>query len=107
LGTFAQVALRHADKPVAEYGHGVPLGAFLALARVLILPRFGRGDAKVRYPPAVLERLDFRVLAKVPNEDDLVDAACHYAFSFSLARSLIHALAFSNWDAGTSRRSRH
>jgi hypothetical protein len=64
-----------------ENNYPVPLGLFLALARGLVAPRFGRGDAKIRNRPAVLRVSDFRVFAEIPDQDALIYAASHYAAS--------------------------
>ena len=78
LGALAQVALGDAHQPFGEDRHRVPLGAFLPLARVLVLPLLGRGDPKVADLAAILEALDFGVLPQVADKHDFVEAAGHY-----------------------------
>uniref|UniRef100_A0A0N5A028 PE-PGRS family protein n=1 Tax=Parastrongyloides trichosuri TaxID=131310 RepID=A0A0N5A028_PARTI len=72
-----QVVLGHLDDVLVENDDRVPLGLFLALAGGLVAPLLRRGDAQVGDAVAAVQRADFRVLAQVADEDDLVDAAGH------------------------------
>src|SRR5690606_27626062 len=59
----------------AEELHPVPLGAFLHLPGLLVLPGFGGGHAERGDLAAALGVLDVGVVAEVADEDDLVDSA--------------------------------
>lgn len=73
LAALLQVLLGHVHEGFVVDRQGMPFRAVLALAGGLVFPALGRGDAQVRDLAAVLEALDFRVLAQIADEDDLVD----------------------------------
>src|SRR5260370_14528386 len=55
----------------------MPFGLFLALARGLVLPGFGRRQAKAHYSIPGAKSPRFRVPPEIADENDLVDAARH------------------------------
>jgi hypothetical protein len=55
----------------------VPLGLFLALARLLVAPAFRGRDAHVDDRIARIQPADFGIGPEISHQDDLVDAACH------------------------------
>src|SRR5450631_3883450 len=55
----------------------MPLGLFLALASCLVAPGVGGGGAKIRDRPPVLGTPDFRILAEISDQNDLVYASRH------------------------------
>src|SRR6185312_9581107 len=61
----------------AEHLHAVPLGAFLALAALLVGPAFGSGHAQRGDRGAAAGVTHLRIVAEVADQNDLVDAACH------------------------------
>src|SRR5690606_28019855 len=79
LGAFFQVLLGHADQRFGIDRDRMPLGAFLALAGIAVLPGFRGGDAQVGDLAAAGKGADFGVLAQVADQDHLVHAACHAA----------------------------
>src|SRR5262249_7724559 len=52
----------------------VPLGAFLPLS-VLVVPRFGRGDAEFRHRRAAGGVAELRIAAEIAHQNDLVHTA--------------------------------
>src|SRR3546814_7448396 len=77
LATLFQIALDHADQPVAVDDDIMPFGALLALAGHPVLPVFRRRDADIGDPAAVLEGFNFGIGAQIADELNLVDAASH------------------------------
>src|SRR3546814_15205772 len=61
LGALLQIALGHTRQPFIEDRDGVPFGAFLPLAGVLVLPAFAGRAPQLAALAAVLERAHFRV----------------------------------------------
>src|SRR5690606_4221227 len=55
----------------------MPLGLFLLIARLAILPLLARRDANVRNRFAVRHVPRVRVLAEIPDQDYLIDASAH------------------------------
>ena len=55
LAALFEEAFHHADKAIILDDNRVPFGALLLFAAGLVLPAFGRSDAKVGDAPAVLE----------------------------------------------------
>src|SRR5215471_1312392 len=55
----------------------MPFGLLPPLAGRLIPPGVRRCDAQICDRPSVLGAADFRILAQVPHQNDLVDAARH------------------------------
>jgi hypothetical protein len=62
---------------LAEELDAVPFGPFLFLAGLLVVPRFGRGDADRRDRAATLGVSGFGIGAEIADQDDFVDAAGH------------------------------
>jgi hypothetical protein len=77
LRTLAQETFGHAHQTVRLQHDAVPFGAFLALARGAVFPAFAGRDAQIGDAPAALERLDLWIGPQIPDQNDLVDAACH------------------------------
>ena len=76
LGAFPQIFLGDLGG-AAEDDDAVPLGPFLHLAGVAVLPAFGGRHGKIGDLVAVLHRADFGIAPQIADEYDLVDAACH------------------------------
>ena len=72
-----QILLCHAAQPLIPDYNAMPFGFFFSLARGLVLPRFGRSDAKVDDGLAVLSAANFWVAAKIADEKNFIDAAGH------------------------------
>ena len=69
LGDLAKILIEDHDI--------VPLGALLALARILVAPGLGSGDREVHHLIAGIEPSDLRILTEVSDQNDFVDAARH------------------------------
>src|SRR5690348_17491085 len=76
LPAFLQVFAGDLGQAAEEF-HPMPLGAFLLLAGLLVLPAFRGGDADRAHRGARRAVARFRVRAQIADQDDLVDAACH------------------------------
>src|SRR3954451_12155551 len=85
LGALLEVLLGDAGDVLVEDHHPVPLGLLLALAGGLFLPALRGGEAEVHDGLAGAEPPDFRVLAEVADQDDLVHAARHRSSPLSRA----------------------
>src|SRR5579863_4201980 len=77
LAALVQEALGDVTDPIVENHHPVPLGAFLALARLAIVPGFAGGERQIDDLGAVLRGAHLGILAEIAHQDHLVDAACH------------------------------
>src|SRR5262249_44757331 len=77
LRALLEVLLGDLGKALAEDDNAMPLGLFAALAGRLVAPGVGGGDPQVDDRTAVLGAADFRVRAKIADQNDFVDAACH------------------------------
>src|SRR3954454_25350552 len=77
LGALFQILFGDLAEPFIEDHDAVPLGLFLALAGRLVAPRLRGGDAQIGDRPPVLGAADFRILAEISNQNDLVDASRH------------------------------
>src|SRR3546814_1654205 len=77
LAALAQEAFSDIDQAFRENSDSVPFGPVLALARIPILPAFAGRDADIADLAAILEAANFRLRAKIPDQNHLVDAACH------------------------------
>ncbi|SPP95351.1 protein of unknown function [Bradyrhizobium vignae] len=77
LRALLQVLLGDLAEPFIEDHDAMPFGLFLALAGVLVAPGLRGGDAQIRDRPPVLGAADFRILAEISNQNDLVDASRH------------------------------
>ena len=106
LSTFLQV-LAGDFRQAAEEFHPVPFGAFLLLAGLLVLPRFGGGDADRGDRRPAWCVASFRIGAQIADQNDLVDAACHgfprcmggCDVAERIARSLAEAAGIVRGDA--------
>src|SRR5690606_39464133 len=76
LAPLAQV-LAHDFRQAAEGLDPVPLGAFLVLAGLLVLPLLRGGDPDAADGHAAGRVADLGVGAEVADQDDLVDATSH------------------------------
>src|SRR3546814_16676180 len=54
-----------------------PYTTLFRSARIPILPAFAGRDADIADLAAILEAANFRLRAKIPDQNHLVDAACH------------------------------
>src|SRR3954454_573425 len=77
LGALLQILFGDLAEPLIEDHDAVPLGLFLALAGCLVAPRLRGRDAQIGDRPPVLRAADFRILAEISNQNDLVDASRH------------------------------
>src|SRR4051794_24001836 len=77
LGALLQILFGDLAEPFIEDHDAVPLRLFLALAGRLVAPRLRGGDAQIGDRPPVLGAADFRILAEISNQNDLVDASRH------------------------------
>ena len=84
LAPFFQEAFDHADQAVTVDGYAVPFGALFAFTGGAIFPLFRRRNAQIGDFAAILERLNFRIGAKIADQNDLVDAASHRCFAPAL-----------------------
>ena len=75
----------------------MPLGLFLALAGVLVAPGFRRRDAQIGDRPPVLGPPDFRILAEIADQNDLVHASRH-------RRSPLDIAGKNHWPAAAGHR---
>ena len=80
LAALAQIFFGDAGEALVIDRDIVPLGLFLALAGLLVLPAFRCRDAEIADLAAVRKGADFRILAQIAYDDDFVDAAGHYKF---------------------------
>jgi len=77
LRALPQILLGHLGQPLVEDDDAVPFGALAPLAGVAVLPVLGGRDRKMNDLGAVLGAAGFRVATEIPDQDHLVDAACH------------------------------
>src|SRR5690606_16339813 len=82
LRALAQVLASDLGQAVEKH-HGVPLGALLHLTALLVLPGFAGGDGDVGDGSAGRHVADFRILAEVTDQNDLVDSSCHCLLALS------------------------
>src|SRR3546814_11056387 len=80
LAALAQEAFSDIDQAFRENSDSVPFGPVLALARIPILPAFAGRDADIADLAAILEAANFRLRAKIPDQNHLVDVACHIVY---------------------------
>ena len=83
LRALLQILLRHTPEVLVEDHHRVPLGLLLALARALVLPGLGRGNAQVHHRLAVRQPAHLRVPPQIADQYHLVHAASHDGLSTS------------------------
>src|SRR5690606_35366087 len=76
LAAFLQVFPGDLGELVEEH-HPVPLGALLHLPTLLVLPALGGCQGNVGHRAATGHKAGFRILAKIANQNDLVDTTCH------------------------------
>src|SRR6185312_3278190 len=77
LGALLHILFDDLAQRFAKYNDAMPLGLFLALAGRLVTPRLARRQAQVGDRPTVLRAANFRVLADVADQNDLIDRTCH------------------------------
>ncbi|CDX36538.1 hypothetical protein MPLA_1840002 [Mesorhizobium sp. ORS 3359] len=77
LHALLQILLGHLGELVVEDDDIVPLGLFLALARILVAPAFRGGYADVDDRIAGIQAADFWVRPEIADQNDLVDATRH------------------------------
>ena len=98
LGALLHVLLHHPAEALVEDDDRVPLGLLLALARGLVAPALGGGDAQIGDGAAILRAADLRVLAHVADQDHFVDGTGHAGLL-----SLCRARRQTNLDRDVSR----
>src|SRR3546814_5091188 len=69
LAALAQEAFSDIDQAFRENSDSVPFGPVLALARIPILPAFAGRDADIADLAAILEAANFRLRAKIPDQN--------------------------------------
>src|SRR5690606_23930586 len=77
LRALPQVLLGGLGEVVVENDDVVPLRLFLALTRTFVPPCLRRCDAQVDDRIARRHAADLGVSTQIPNQNHLVDAACH------------------------------
>ncbi len=102
LRALLAVLLGHLAEILVEDHDVVPLGALLALARVLVAPSLRSGEGEAYDLIAGVQPAHFRILAQIADEDHLVDAARHGLLltrPCGAARSIMHSRKRRRRDA--------
>ena len=73
LRALAQILFGDLAEILVEDDDAVPFGPLLAIA-VAVLPILRRGDAQIDDFTAIVERTRFRIVAKIPDQNNLVHA---------------------------------
>src|SRR5215813_531421 len=98
LIALGEVLLDHANQTLVPDDDPVPFGALLALPGVPVFPALRRRKRHVGDLAAALEVHDFRVLAEIAEQDDLVQRS-HLVGSFF---SGVVAKGRERWDVGSA-----